>query len=1095
MQDENIHACCEAGSAVFPVTLLRLPGALFRLSFPMHLLSSLRARLRRFTPEREAFAGSCIEPLEARIAPATLLGPYRVTFEGKNGDAVTVQISKPLFTAANVGHVFTFDTGSVNGSNSTPQQLETLDITQLGAAAAGMNISITAQAGSSPGTVNVGYINASDIDLGAVSVAGDLGRIAAGDLNFSTHGLASLTVASMGAAGITTQAAGGNLNTLLAGGVGSITINGNLDDASIGIGGGALGTLGSLLVKGNIIGGAADYSGSVRTQGTISNVEVDGSILGGAGNSSGTIGTSASLGTVLVEGSVTGAGGQFSGALLATGSIGSVQINGNLSGGSGGNSGQIGTASTLGKVTIEGSVTGGGGPLSGTVLATGNITSVTIDGTLNGGSGAGAGQIGSAASIGPVIVYGGILNGALIHAHQNIQSVSVPGALPNHIADGAGIQNSSITTDIGWIGSITAYAVDNTAMSGVTISAGSYVGPITASAGQPFGPNAGYGIYETNVTAAAIGNITAHAGSGQTAIDASNFTATGAIGIVDGAGGNLSAGGITDSTFIAGAGIAGITASTSGLLLGPALGLQFNAILNSGFDAGGSIGAISSAGGIAGSIFVAGIDLGSKFSVSGAGAFNNAAAAAMGFGSSSSSLAAQIGSINVSNATDLNGSPSGGIQQSTFLAGVHGAGADGTFGTRDDSVGVGSSIGTITATAGLDSVFIESGDIGATNVGSIASTKYIATDTSVTGQGIGAITVGSGGGSISTLAVHAQGDAEVSPPAGVAIGSSSFTSNSNIGNLSVTLAGARVAGANGGIVSSTFQAGHALGSITVVDSASGAAGTNYGIDSSTFNGGLDGYGATGDINVSLTATGSNGNSAGILDSKFDADVCACMSANMGSISVSNADSAPSAAGIWNSTFRVHGNMGTISAIMNSGVPTATAIKGSTFSAYGSIANIYAYGSIVGDAHGPSRFLAGYDIGSDMTFGNEDLSTGSLALQSGQSIGNVTATGYFSGSDIAASVNPGAAYVFGDTVTGVSANNNTDVGTGGSIGIISIGMDVPFEGTPFVSDHATQHAIEAASFASATVSAFGFTSPLPAVLYVDGGSGDVRITEV
>ena len=72
-----------------------------------------------------------IEPLEARIAPATLMSPRTVTFEDKYGDAVTVTIGKPLFTAGNVGKVFTFDTafntGSVNGSNTTPQQLELLN--------------------------------------------------------------------------------------------------------------------------------------------------------------------------------------------------------------------------------------------------------------------------------------------------------------------------------------------------------------------------------------------------------------------------------------------------------------------------------------------------------------------------------------------------------------------------------------------------------------------------------------------------------------------------------------------------------------------------------------------------------------------------------------------------------------------------------------------------------------------------------------------------------------------------------------------------------------------------------------------------------
>jgi hypothetical protein len=54
--------------------------------------------------------------------------------------------------------------------------------------------------------------------------------------------------------------------------------------------------------------------------------------------------------------------------------------------------------------------------------------------------------------------------------------------------------------------------------------------------------------------------------------------------------------------------------------------------------------------------------------------------------------------------------------------------------------------------------------------------------------------------------------------------------------------------------------------------------------------------------------------------------------------------------------------------------------------------------------------------------------------------------------------------------------------------------------PLVADYATQHGIEAANFAlgggnAPIVSAFGYTSGIPVVLYVDDGAGDVRITNL
>jgi hypothetical protein len=1197
---------------------------------------SIFSRKSRIAPTR---AVQCaIEPLEDRIAPATLVSPTQVTFQDKNGDAATVTISKGLFTAANVSKVFTFDspfaTGSSNGINSTGQQLETLKITKLGAAAKGIDITISATVvNNSAGLVDVGFIDSSGMDLGTVTVGGDLGRINAGDTTLTSPALTALQVQSMGAHGLTTQAAGGNLSSRISGAVGSITVNGDLDGAAIGIGGGSKGLLGSLLVKGNLDGSfngaTAAFAGSVRTQGGITTTEVDGNIIGGAGLSSGVIGTAGKLGMVLVKGYVQGGGGSFSGAILSTRGINSVEVAGDLLGGGGDDSGQIGTASNLTTATVDSSVIGGGGILSGTILASKDIGSVTITNGLVGGTGADSGQVGSgrnvtsiqigsvfslnpnirpldgtfqgiegssgnssgtilvAGNIGTVtiggdiegffddglvrqpanvihktssgtgtgsgaisaggtittvnvtesVIHGGIFSGGAmgsvtigssveygseIDGSGGIGSLSVnvpaqTGARPLEDVNlppfspgnGPGIVNSAILSDNGSIGSINAGAsggLYDYAISNSNIAANGGIGPVTAVATN----RSAVAISNSNfVAGTSIGAITAWSDDG-TAIDGSSFQAGGGIGAITATSNSTSdevvlADGIHASTFRAGGSIAGITAYAADTVDSDAF-----AIGSSGFDAGGNIGAINGTGSFDSSVFIAGIDLGPNFSATGAGSFDNSAAASFGFGSRSSGVPAHIGTITLTAAGE--GGPDL-IGQSTFLAGVHGAGGDKTFGTKDDNVPVGSSIGAITAPGGLNTVFVESGSIGATNSGAMVATTYIATDPALTAGGIGPITVNADiDGATQLLLLHG-GAASIAHPLLAAatsdgISGSSFISNSGIGAINVTMNGARNSGVNAGINTSTFTAGHAIGSITIIDNAYGPSGFNYGLNNITFNAGIAGNGGVGDINVQLTDTDADGNSVAINGVKVDATVCYCMAGNIGSITADNADTTTVAtegtslpAGIVGSTFRAYGNIGNIGSSVDNGDVGAEAVGGSTFSAYGSIGDINVYGAVLPDVT-PSRFLAGYDIGSDMTFGNEVLTAKSVALQGGQSIGNVTVTGYFEGSDIAASVNPGAGYVFGDSSFNASSSNDSHIGAGGTIGLVLLGTDVPVpDGTLFSSDHATQHAIEAKTFmlfngnSLPAVSASGISQDIPTVLYVDDGANDVRITNL
>ncbi|HEX4083265.1 MAG TPA: hypothetical protein VHY22_00030, partial [Chthoniobacteraceae bacterium] len=86
-----------------------------------------------------------IETLEARIAPATIINPYTVTFQDTDGDTAVIHISAPLFknpTAAGKILIFTTNDGSTEsfGGNTVGESLSEINL--LGNhAAQDMNIS------------------------------------------------------------------------------------------------------------------------------------------------------------------------------------------------------------------------------------------------------------------------------------------------------------------------------------------------------------------------------------------------------------------------------------------------------------------------------------------------------------------------------------------------------------------------------------------------------------------------------------------------------------------------------------------------------------------------------------------------------------------------------------------------------------------------------------------------------------------------------------------------------------------------------------------------------------------------------------------
>ncbi|HEX4085278.1 MAG TPA: hypothetical protein VHY22_10235, partial [Chthoniobacteraceae bacterium] len=390
-----------------------------------------------------------IELLESRIAPASL-----VSYMDVDGDKVTISVSKG-----------TISMSDLTLSGGTSGILETLNLTDAGFNGANVTFHV-AKGSHGNGLANVGVINAGTNDLGAVTVAGDLGSINAGNDSATVPAIASLTVNSMGVQSLTS---GSSLTSAINGALGKLTVkhdatNVFIDDsgANAGIGtvkiGGSLssvsdsgygevyssGNIGSVLIGGNLQGGISSNSGIVYSGGAIGSVTVHGSLMGSQAEDTGAIFADGNIGPVLIGGSIYGGAGEYSGVIYSSaGAIASVNVGKSMTGGAGEYSGVIFTPMSIGPVTIKGNMTGGAGDYSGAIIngpvyssgGVGNLGNVTIGGSVIGGAGYFSGVIYSNNNIGVINIAGDQIGGdgycsALIYPyHGNLAALTIGGSV------------------------------------------------------------------------------------------------------------------------------------------------------------------------------------------------------------------------------------------------------------------------------------------------------------------------------------------------------------------------------------------------------------------------------------------------------------------------------------------------------------------------------------------------------------------------------------------------------------------------------------------------------------------------------------------
>ena len=457
------------------------------------------------------------------IAPAVII-PYTDI----DGDLVKITDSSNTLTLANL-----------TLSGGTAGQLQTLDLTDPGFADAIITFSVVKKPGGD-GAAHLGFIDAAGVDLGSVTVKGDLGRIVVGDATTTTPGLDVLNALSIGARGLTTQGLGGTLTSVVTGALGKLTVKGSLVEASLSV---VNGTLGSVAIGKNLQGGSADGSGLIFSQGAMGNVTIGGSILGAGGDNSGRLTSAASIGNVTIarnlQGSsgdesgtieapalgklrvgvnIVGGGGAAAGSIQATGAVADILVGGSVIGGTATDTGSI-KAGTLGPVKIGGdllgrtgagsgsissttggigtlaighSVEGAGGPDSGSIVSATTIGNITIGRGLTGNSGSRSGRIESAGDLGSVTIGGDVRGGSadgagqILSAAGDIGRVSIGGWLVGGSIDGA--LDLADTGSIRADGSIASVSVGGSIFAGVATNGGRLFRSGAVIAGADLGP-------------------------------------------------------------------------------------------------------------------------------------------------------------------------------------------------------------------------------------------------------------------------------------------------------------------------------------------------------------------------------------------------------------------------------------------------------------------------------------------------------------------------------------------------------------------------------------------------------------------------------
>ena len=429
------------------------------------------------------FHNPTIETLESRIAPASLNAALNVlTYKDLQGDSVKISFSHPVASGD-----FTFNNAFASTGD---QQLQLIDIDGQ-TALNGINIAVSVtHAPGGDGLAAIGAINAAGVNLGKVTIPGDIGQIDAAAIS-------TLSVQSIGLYGTATQAAGApSLTSTITGGIGKLKVANDIQGADIEITGAI-----SLLS----VGGGLNSGAEVSASGTITAAHIGGSISGGSDLDGSSI-TSVKVGADVR--------GEISANTIGTVKIGGSDIGGGISG-----------TTSVGAVTIAHDLNENGRIES----SSGTIASLKIGGGISdrayisGDTGVGPVTVGldvtdggyilsSAGTIGAVKI-GGSLTGeynsstkSYISGDEGVGPVTIGGDLSYYgeiLSPGGIVSSVKIAGSVSETAKITADAIGN-----VTVG-NDLRGEVTSEVGAIGAVKVGAGLYDAKITSETnIGPIT-----------------------------------------------------------------------------------------------------------------------------------------------------------------------------------------------------------------------------------------------------------------------------------------------------------------------------------------------------------------------------------------------------------------------------------------------------------------------------------------------------------------------------------------------------------------------------------------------------------
>ena len=263
--------------------------------------------------DRTQGAGIDIGSFEASDATMTIAANgKKATYRDVDGDLVTISTSAGTFDQSNFILI----------SEGLGARLFVLDLSGQ-SEFAGANISVKAKrAAHGDGFANVSHFDAFDIDLGRVTIDGDLTSLHVGDSNTATPGLLGLNVVSMGEFD-----SHGHVEVV--GALNALKVRTDLTNTEISVTGGTNGNLGSVKITGSTLATSFDVEGSIKSVTVFANflyssIIVDGSI--GSFVTTAVPGKFRASGGIVVKGSVIG------GDIGTNGDLANLRVSGEFQG-------------------------------------------------------------------------------------------------------------------------------------------------------------------------------------------------------------------------------------------------------------------------------------------------------------------------------------------------------------------------------------------------------------------------------------------------------------------------------------------------------------------------------------------------------------------------------------------------------------------------------------------------------------------------------------------------------------------------------------------------------------------------------------------